>query len=89
MLLSMTVRLLEKEILELPPRSRLRLAEKIIESIDDFSDPQLKAEWDEETERRVKQIESGADKGIPADQVMKQARRALNEARRLSSSRRK
>ncbi|MGA2748169.1 MAG: addiction module protein [Verrucomicrobiota bacterium] len=85
----MTLRVLEKEVLELPPRSRVRLAEKIIESIDDYADPDLEAAWDEEIERRVREIESGAQEGIPAAQVMKDARRALNETRRLSSARRK
>ena len=48
-----------------------------------------KAAWDAEIKRRVKEIESGAEEGIPAAQVMKEARRALNETRRLSSARRK
>jgi putative addiction module component (TIGR02574 family) len=86
---AMTLRVLEKEVLELPPRSRVRLAERIIESIDDYADPALEAEWNEEIARRVKEIKSGAEKGIPAGQVMKEARRALNETRRLSSARRK
>ena len=85
----MTLRVLEKEALELPPRSRVRLAEKIIESIDDYADPDLEAAWDDEIERRVKEIESGAEEGITAAQVMKDARRALNETRRISSARRK
>ena len=85
----MTLRVLEKEVLELPPRSRVRLAEKIIASIDDYADPALEAAWDDEIERRVKDIQSGAETGIPAAQVMKEARRILNEARRLSLARRK
>lgn len=85
----MTLRVLEKEVLELPPRSRVRLAEKIIESIDDYSTPEIRAAWEDEIERRVREIESGDEKGIPADQVMKNARRALNETRRLSSTGRK
>ena len=85
----MTLRVLEKEILELPPRSRVRLAEKIIESIDDYSTSEIRVAWDVEIEQRVKEIESGTETGIPADRVMKKARRALNEARRLSSAGRK
>jgi putative addiction module component (TIGR02574 family) len=85
----MTLRVLEKEALELPARSRVRLAEKIIESIDDYTDPQVESAWGQEIERRVEEIKSGAEKGIPARQVMKEARRALNETRRLSSARRK
>ena len=85
----MTLRVLEKEVLELPPRSRVRLAERIIESIDDYAAPELEATWDDEIERRVGEIESGAEKGIPAQEVMKEARRALGETRRLPSARRK
>jgi putative addiction module component (TIGR02574 family) len=84
-----TLQVLEREVLGLPPRSRIRLAEKIIESIGDFADPQIEADWDCETERRVKEIEAGAEAGIPAEEVVKAARRALNETRRLSSARRK
>ena len=85
----MTLRVLEREVLELPPRSRVRLAERIMESIDDYADPQLEADWETEIERRVKEIESGVEKGIPAEQVMKEARSALHETRRLPSARRK
>jgi putative addiction module component (TIGR02574 family) len=85
----MTLRLLEKEVLELPPRSRVRLAEKIMESVDDYATPELEAAWDDEIERRVKGIHSGAEKGISAEAVMKEARRALNETRRVPSARRK
>jgi len=63
--------------------TRVRLAEKIIESIDDYATRELEAAWDVEIERRVKGIQFAAEKGIPAVDVMKQARRALNETRRL------
>ena len=85
----MTFRVLEKEVLELPARSRVRLAERLIESVGEHASPELKAAWDEEIKRRVKEITSGAEKGIASEQVMKQARSALNETRRLSSARRK
>jgi putative addiction module component (TIGR02574 family) len=85
----MTFRVLEKEILDLPPRSRVRLAERIIESIDDYADPELAAAWDDEIERRVRDIRSGAEKGAPAAEVMREARRAMDETRRVSSTRRK
>ena len=85
----MTLRVLQKEVLELPARARVRLAERMIESVDDYADPELEAAWAAEIERRVEEIQSGADTGIPAGQVMKEARRALHETRRLSPSRRK
>jgi putative addiction module component (TIGR02574 family) len=73
----MTARLLEKEVLGLPLRSRLRLVKRIIESIDNRATRELKAAWDEEIEARVKEIKSGNENGISAREVMKQARRAL------------
>ncbi|MBC8097474.1 MAG: addiction module protein [Akkermansiaceae bacterium] len=80
---------MEKEVLDLPPRSRIRFAEKIIESVEDFVSPEIQAAWSEEIGRRVKDIESDKVRGIPAAQVMAKARRALNEARKISSTRRK
>jgi Putative addiction module component len=57
---------LEKERLELPPLSRVRLVDKIIGSIDDYSDPQIEVAGDGEIEWRVTEIETGVEKGIPA-----------------------
>lgn len=85
----MTIRALEKEVLELPPKSRARFAEKIIETIDDYTHPEIERAWTEEIGRRVGEIESGKARGIPASEVMTKARRALHETRRLSSARRK
>ena len=73
----MTLRLLEKEVLELPPRSRVRLAEKIMESIDDYATPELEAAWDDEIERRVKEIQSGAECHI--DRSTRQSERTSGE----------
>jgi putative addiction module component (TIGR02574 family) len=85
----MTVRALEKEVLDLPPRSRIRIAEKIIESVDGFTSREIEATWAEEIDRHVNDIKFGKVKGISARQAMAEARRALNEARKISSARRK
>jgi putative addiction module component (TIGR02574 family) len=60
-----------------------------MEGMDDYATAELGAAWNHEIERRVKEIQSGAEKGIPAEDVMKEARRSFNETRRLPSSRRK
>jgi putative addiction module component (TIGR02574 family) len=73
----MTIRALEREVLDLPPRSRVRFAEKIIESVDGFTSKEIEAAWAEETRRRVTEIESGKIKGIPAAQAMAKARHGL------------
>ena len=85
----MTIRALEKVVLDLPPRSRVRFAEKIIESVDDFTGPEIEAAWTAEIGRRVKEIEAGKLKGVPATQALAKARRALHEARHISPVRRK
>jgi putative addiction module component (TIGR02574 family) len=85
----MTMQMLEKQILQLPPQSRVRLAEKLIASIDGFATPEIASHWQSEIGRRMEDIRSGAETGISADEVMKTARREVNEAHRLSSPRRK
>jgi putative addiction module component (TIGR02574 family) len=84
----MTIRALEKEVLELPPKSRARFAEKIIESIDDYADPEIEKAWTQEIGRRVAEIKSCKAKAILAQEAMAKARRALHETRRLSPARR-
>jgi hypothetical protein len=56
-----------------------------MESVGGFTSPELQSFWDDEINARVGAIHSGAEKGIPAEEVTKQGRRALNEIRRLSS----
>jgi putative addiction module component (TIGR02574 family) len=85
----MTISALEKEILELPPRSRVRLAEKLVQSVDGFTSKEVESAWSEEINRRVEEIESGKAKGVSASAAMAKARRALHEARQVSSPRRK
>src|SRR4051812_31475835 len=79
----MTVRKLEKQVMELSPESRVRLAEKIIESVEDFTNPEVKLLWDEEISERVASIHARKEKGVPGAQVIEPARRALNETRRV------
>jgi putative addiction module component (TIGR02574 family) len=85
----MTTATLEEKVLKLPPASRVRLAEKLLQSVDDYVSPEIASSWEREIARRSREIESGRVKGIPADEVFAEARRRLHEARGLSSSRRK
>ena len=85
----MTIRALEKEVLDLSARSRVRFVEKIIESVDDFTSKEVASAWTQEIGRRAKEIASGKVRGVPAADVMSKARRALHEARQISSTRRK
>jgi len=85
----MTIAALEREVLALPASSRVRFAEKILASVDDFVTPAIAKAWERELERRVREIKEGRAQRIPAEQVSAEARRKVNEARRVSSTRRK
>lgn len=78
---------LTKQALALKPEERIELAETLLTSVDGFASPEIEAAWMEEVERRVKEIETGQAKLIPAEEVHRKARAVVHEARRLSSRR--
>lgn len=73
--------------MKLTPAKRLRLAEKLMESVDDFATADIAKAWQTEIAQRVEEIDNGTDPGIPAEEVHAEARRRLREAHRLSSAR--
>ena len=75
---------IEKKVLNWPAARRIELAEKLIASVEDFAAPEIEAAWNAEIESRVAEIREGRAEGIPAEEVMKEARKKLHEARRLS-----
>ena len=80
---------IEKKAMAMPAAERVRLAEKLVASVDSYATPAIAAAWAAEIGRRVKDIESGSEPGVSAEDVMATARLAVHEARRLSSARRK
>jgi putative addiction module component (TIGR02574 family) len=62
--MSKTQRLL-LEALELPPRSRGRLAASLIDSLDDGVDPDAEASWIAEIDRRLDALDAGKAKTVP------------------------
>jgi len=70
-------RRLESEALKLSPKERARLAERLISSLDDHSDPDSERLWLEEAERRLDELLSGKVAGIPADEVFRKARSSM------------
>jgi putative addiction module component (TIGR02574 family) len=67
----------EDDALRLPVRSRARLAERLIVSLEETEEPQAKREWLVEIERRSVELKSGKATGIPVGKVFKKARAAL------------
>ena len=75
---------IEEKVLNWPVARRISLAEKLMASVEDFASPEIEAAWNTEIESRVMEIREGRAEGIPAKEVMKEARKKLHEARRLS-----
>lgn len=61
----------------LPPEDRARLAEELLDSLQETIDADAEAAWEREIERRVVEIESGAAKLVPAEDVHAEARRLI------------
>lgn len=70
-------RQIEREALGLEPAERARLAQRLIVSLDDSSDPDVERLWLEEAERRLDELLAGTAVARPADDVMRRARAAL------------
>jgi len=68
---------LESKALKLPRRERVRLAQRLISSLDPGSDAGAERLWLAEAERRLSELKSGKVAAIPADKVIKKARSAL------------
>lgn len=62
---------------ELVPEERARLAEELLASLEGDLEPEVDAAWDEELRKRIADVESGAVKLVPADEVFARVRRAL------------
>ena len=60
----------------LPPEERVRLAEELLATVQEV-DLEIEAAWDEEIRRRIAEIDSGAAKLVPADEVFAEVRRLL------------
>ena len=78
---------IESEVLKWSPTERVSLAERLLESVEDFATEDLDRAWRTEVARRVGEVESGKESGILSRDVFAEARQKLNEARQVSSAR--
>jgi len=74
----MTVDELRSEALRLAPQARAELARELLHSLDDLSEAEVDQLWLEEAARRAGELDSGAVRAVPADEVLARlkARRA-------------
>ena len=75
--MSSALKKIEDEVLKLPARSRARLAERLIASLEEVADPEAESTWRVEVEKRSSELMRGDVKGIPANKVFKKVRIAL------------
>ena len=66
---------LSKRAKELALEERAQLAQELMESVDQESDPEVEAAWEAEIASRITRYERGEAKLIPASEVFEAARR--------------
>ena len=59
------------DALSLPPRSRAKLAEKLLESLDNPRQQEIDRLWAEEVEDRIDAYEKGYLKAVPGKEVFR------------------
>ena len=67
-----------RDAAELSERDRATLAGLLIESLESEPDPEVEAAWAAEIERRVAELDTGAVKTIPWEQVRQRLLDRLN-----------
>lgn len=68
---------LEAEVLALPANERAALAQKLLTSLEEISEPEFDRIWGEESARRAADVDSGKAKAVPGAEVAKKARKLL------------
>jgi hypothetical protein len=70
----MSVDELKAEALRLSPEMRAYLARELLASLDTLSDAEMEQLWLDEAIRRDDDLDSGAAKAYPADEVIERSR---------------
>ena len=73
----MSIKEIEAAALKLVPKERARLAERLLESLEDLSQEENESIWAEEAARRDAAWNSSADGGRAAKRVLRSARAKL------------
>jgi putative addiction module component (TIGR02574 family) len=74
----MSIEQLEAEVLKLPANERARLAEKLLESLDEeWAEDPIGRAWLEEAQRRYEELRTGSVRGVPAEEALRKARERL------------
>lgn len=68
-----------QETLALPNDDRVRLADRLVESLDSLDEDEFRRLWADEALRRRDEIRSGLVDAIPGDEALRQIRQAIAE----------
>jgi len=71
------IRTLEAEALKLAEKDRAELARVLLLSLEESEDQDTALAWEEEAERRYRELTAGAVQAIPSDKVLEEARARL------------
>lgn len=63
---------IEKTVLELPLQDRAHLAQKLLESLDEPSDAEVRKMWLFEAQRRAEEIDAGRVELVSAEEIEQQ-----------------
>jgi putative addiction module component (TIGR02574 family) len=74
----MTTADLEAKILELAPKERARLAQRILESLEALSENEIETLWRQEADRRDQQLDADPSRAIAGADVLREARSLLS-----------
>jgi putative addiction module component (TIGR02574 family) len=73
---SASLEVLEAEVLQLAPADRSRLFERLIASLD--SDADVEQAWEEEADRRERELNSGVVTAVPVQEAIARLRQRLS-----------
>ena len=65
------------DAMKLPLRDRVRLAQRLVFSLDDQIETGVEPLWEAEAERRLQELRAGAVRGIEAEEAFRKARETL------------
>lgn len=65
------------EAMKLPLRDRVRLAQRLVSSVDDQTEADVETLWVAEAERRLEELRTGKAQGVEAEEAFRKARKAL------------
>jgi putative addiction module component (TIGR02574 family) len=74
----MTFTDLEAKILELTPKDRARMAQRILESLEDLSEGEIETLWLQEADRRDRALDEDPSRALPGADVLREARALLS-----------